>query len=601
MARRLEGENAVLTCTDGRERCGIYARFSSFGQSKASIDDQITTCRDTAAEMHWVILDPYIMWDEGKTGKSIAGRKGIQALIALAKAKPRLLDRIILDDSSRLGRNMGDVFKTLDIFEHYGVHLYFANDELDTKSEWFRDAFTAKARADEQSSKTHGKRVKRGRRGRFEAGYNPGGGCYGYKNVRIEDPTGRPGAIHGMKQVIDPEQREIVFRIFRSYAEGRSYFDIAKMLNEEGVPPPQSARTKLKPSWSKHAIQHILGNERYHGKVIWGRTFEVHNPETGQRERRDVPEAEWKTRYAPDLMIVGDDLWDQVQSLRELKSKTIGVQSSGGMSRTEASRRYLFSGLLKCGARNDTGTCNGNIVIRTTQPPRYGCANHTDRDTCDNRVTVKLEDLEREFLAALSANLRSEGLREELVQAIYEHLRSAKSQRLSAESNAGADKKELEMSLRTQGIHLANLVNAIKESGGSRTLYQELAVVEARISRIEEILAATTKPVVKDIRIEEVREFVNGQSDHFEILLLGSPEALKLEFQSRISKITLVPKHDERGPIYEVTGDVDLFSIQESGVKTNHVHLVGLHHTIPVSCQVVCYRNHQTWSMPEAA
>jgi Recombinase len=150
--------------------------------------------------------------------------------------------------------------------------------------------------------------VRSGHRYRISSGTarrarGKGLGCYGYRNEKVYDHMkkgehGEPG-IKGM-QVIDPEEAEVVLRIFNSYAAGLSYMDIVRMLNSEAVSPPQSTRTNIKPSWSKHAIQCILlSNDRYRGKLTYGRTVEVPHPETGKRERRERPASEWRPERIP--------------------------------------------------------------------------------------------------------------------------------------------------------------------------------------------------------------------------------------------------------------------------------------------------------------
>lgn len=67
-------------------------------------------------------------------------------------------------------------------------------------------------------------KVHRGQEGRVLKGLNPGGKLYGYTNVPILNPT-RPGeyrrpAVDGVKQEINPEQAEVVRRVFRMHAAG---------------------------------------------------------------------------------------------------------------------------------------------------------------------------------------------------------------------------------------------------------------------------------------------------------------------------------------------------------------------------------------------
>lgn len=594
-----EALEKVTASNDGRERSTFYARYSSDHQRRASIEDQIRNCRDASIEKGWFVVDDCIRWDEERTGAALAGRNGMRELIAMAKQKPRPFDIIVIDDTSRFGRNVGDVFKMLDILDHHGVRLYFASDDLMSGTDWFRDAFMAKARADEQFLKTHGKRVRRGRIGRFLAGFNPGGGCYGYRNQKVFDPTrkgehGEPALI-GMRQVIDPEQAKIVLRIFIRYADGISQLQIAIMLNDEGVPPPQSTRTKLKASWSKSAIEEILKNDRYRGKLIYGRTIERRDPETGKKERSDRPRSEWLEREDPDLRIISDELFARVQERRMIRAEKFGVKQSGGMNRTASSRKYLLSGLLKC------GFCGGSMRIRTSNPPRYACSNHTSRNTCTNTAMIGQAALEAGFLAALAEKVRSPELREELIQMVLEYVQNAKTRRTAAGKSAEEQRSELESNRRRLIVYQQNLVTAVRESGGSRALYEDLARIEARIARIDEMFQSMAEQPACEASPEEIRSFLEERLHTLENLFTEDPERLRNEFQKRITEIVVTPVQDADAVVFHASGDVELFAPKEGVVQPNPVDLIGLHYTIPVRIEIPgCkqQRRKNLWQMP---
>jgi site-specific DNA recombinase len=585
---------------DGRERCAFYARYSNPRQRRASIEDQYRNCQEAADENRWLVLPEYHRADEAKTGVTLLNRMGIQELVTLANQKPRPFDILLIDDTSRLGRNVGDVCKMVDKFDYAGVKLYFVTDELMSGNESFREAFIAKASADEQFSRKLGKRVRRGRIGRFEAGYNPGGICFGYSNEKVYDytkkgPYGEPG-LKGMKEVIDPEKSQIVLRMFRAADEDKSDRQICLMLKELGVTPPQPTHKRPQVSWSKGAVSTILTNQRYLGIRIYGKTKEIRHPDTGKKERKDLPQSEWRIRERnPELQIVPDNLFWRVQEKRKLKSGNIGVQRLGGMTRTEASRKYLFSGLLRC------GLCGGKLNIRTTKPARYGCFEYQERGLCSNKSTISQELIEREFTYALSEKLRDDSLRNDLIQMVFEQVQTAKNTRLEEELSAEQRRKDLETSRATQVRHKENLVKAVRESGGMKTLYEELELVARSIERIDEKLAELNRPPLPEVTLEGVREFVNGQMATLEQLLLGSAEALKMDFQQRIEKIVITPDADERGQFFRITGDVDLFVAPEDVVQTNQVDLIGLHYKIPVACTAAVRNKRQAWAVPMAA
>lgn len=579
------------TCvTDGRTRTFSYARFSSDGQNKASITDQLRNCRELAERKGWAFLEHLNQVDEELTGRTKFGRKGLEAVLAIAKMKPKVVDRLICDDTSRLGRNAAETLQTAKILLFHGIALYFVEDGLDSDDPSFWDNFCRKAVGDEAYSRSLGAKTKRGRRGRFLNGYNPGGGCYGYRNVPVFDHArkgyyGMP-FVDGVRQEIDPETSPIVVRIFTAYAEGMSLKEIAAMLNAEGIPTSQGPRSKRLPTWCRTAIRSMLSNTRYIGKLVWGTTVENIDPESGRRVRKEVPKEQWETREAPELRIISDELWNKVHAVRSQKVK-VGVQKTGGMSRTEASRRYLLGGLMQC------GTCGGRINVTTTNPTRYGCSSHRNRGkhACTNALSVKQIELERAFVLALADKLRANDLREDLIQNLYSYLHEQAHLQEEADKAALEQRDEMITNRAKFLRHQANLLKAIREEGGCRSLYEDLKEVEAKIARIDERLASGERPAVKPITLDEVREFVKGHAHRFEELLMGSAEQLKAEFQRRIRSVTLTPGIDEQGPFYEVSGDVDLFTVSPDAVQTNPVDLIGLQYTIPLRFTMRPYVN----------
>jgi site-specific DNA recombinase len=499
---------------DGRERCVFYARYSNPRQRRASIEDQNRNCQEAADEKRWQHLPEYDRADEAKSGVTLLNRNGIQELVGLAKQEPRPFDILVIDDTSRLGRNVGDVCKLVDKFDHAGVKLYFVTDELISGNESFREAFIAKASGDEAFSRKLGKRVRRGRIGRFDAGYNPGGICFGYRNVKEFDytkkgPYGEPG-LKGMKEVIDSEKAQIVVRMFQAADEGKSDREICLLLKELGVSPPQPTHKRPQPSWSKGAVSTILTNERYLGVRVYGKTKERRDPDIGKKERIDLPKSEWRiAKRNLDLQIVPDDLFYGVQEQRKLKSSNIGVKRLGGMTRTEASRKYLFSGLLRC------GLCGGRLVIRTSKPARYGCAEYQERALCTNKRTISQEKLEQQFIRSLSQKLRDESLREELIGMVLGQVQLAKNDRSDAELSAEQQRKDLATSRATYARYKENLVRAVRESGGSKSLYEDLETVVRSIERIDEKLAGLNRPPLPEVTLEEVRKFVDAAARLF--------------------------------------------------------------------------------------
>ena len=186
--------------------------------------------------------------DRAISAGSMAGRDGLQRLIDEAKLKPRPFDCIVIDDTSRLARDLGDSLNTVKLLAFYGVKVSFVSQRLDSGDKSSRTMLTRYGMMDEQFIQGLADKVHRGQEGQVLNGRQAGGRCYGYRNRPIEDPTrmakyGRPAVI-GVELEIEEPEGAVIRRIFEMYANGAGLAQIAKILNAESVlaPRPSSAR-----------------------------------------------------------------------------------------------------------------------------------------------------------------------------------------------------------------------------------------------------------------------------------------------------------------------------------------------------------------------
>jgi DNA invertase Pin-like site-specific DNA recombinase len=90
-----------------RLRCAAYARYSSDRQSPASIQDQLRKCREFAEQKNWIFLDEHIYTDEAISGAG-SDRPAFQRLIQVATVRSLPFDVLLVDDTSRIGRNIAE-------------------------------------------------------------------------------------------------------------------------------------------------------------------------------------------------------------------------------------------------------------------------------------------------------------------------------------------------------------------------------------------------------------------------------------------------------------------------------------------------------------
>ena len=94
--------------------CASYARFSTDRQDARSIDDQLRRCRAFASPRGWRVVKEY--QDAAVSGTHMQ-RGDLQRL--LAEAKSRKFTRLLVDDVSRLSRDLGDVWNL--VFKEFAL------------------------------------------------------------------------------------------------------------------------------------------------------------------------------------------------------------------------------------------------------------------------------------------------------------------------------------------------------------------------------------------------------------------------------------------------------------------------------------------------
>ena len=145
--------------------------------------------------------------------------------------------------------------------------------------------------------------IKAGLRKRFQSGESKLAKrkCYGYK----ADANG--------ELVINPEEAEIVNRIFTQYQRGMSLGAIAAELFKQQIPSPTG-----KAQWSREAIHKLLSNEKYTGRVLLQKTIR-----TGRVQVKNEGE-EWQYLYENAYAaIISDELFWSVQKVKASRAKIV--------------------------------------------------------------------------------------------------------------------------------------------------------------------------------------------------------------------------------------------------------------------------------------
>jgi DNA invertase Pin-like site-specific DNA recombinase len=312
-----------------------------------------------ADDKRFVVLAVYMVLLAILSGASL-DRPGIQALLAAAARRPLPFDVLLVDDSSRVSRDLPDAVRFMQQLNFFGVRSLYLSQSIDSASEQAETLVAFRGIIDSSFLKDLAAKVKRGLAGQLERGYATGGTTFGYRTVPIPDPTGkathgRP-AVLGYRVEIDPEAAATVVQIFQWYAEGCGASGIVGRLNRAGVRGPFGR------VWRDGAVRRLLANEKYRGLLIWGKKSFVRRPGTKRYVERPHPRSEWRTQERPELRIVSEALWTQVQQRRAAIAALIppDQQQRRTLMRGRPAAffsRQLFSGFLFC------GTCRHRLLL----------------------------------------------------------------------------------------------------------------------------------------------------------------------------------------------------------------------------------------------
>lgn len=471
----------------------IYARFSSDRQDPRSISDQIRRCGAAAPTFGFEIVTEFK--DEAKSGASV-GRDGLQALLAEAEQGKRCRFRAVLvDDLSRLSRDLCDTLLLRRQLAARGIEIFdcasgvSASDRTGKITTYIRGVIN-EVYLDDLRDKT-----RRGLEGRVLAQFWTGGRVYGYATIPEPEPED-PRHVRAVP-VVDEEQAKVVRQVFAWRDEGAGLKEIASRLNAAGTPAPYDGSRYRKSAgrgWGHTTVKAMLQNDRYLGLLKWNQR-EWYRSATGKRRWRWRPESEWKIIEAPQLRIIGDEVWGRVQA-------TFRPGTKGGERPTR--HFLLLGGHLRC-AQCGSGL---SVVGRHREGEKswatYGCSCNRSKgsEICPNDRTVAELRTNEAVLEALSKYVSSPRFRAD-IEAEVEAAQRAK----PADGIA-----ELERTARSAQARVDKITDAIACVGVSEALRTKLAVEEEKLRRacqaLSEATSAPPPPPRPALSVEGVRKAV---------------------------------------------------------------------------------------------
>ena len=299
------------------KRVAAYARVSSGKDAMLhSLSAQVSYYSELIqSRSGWQYVGVYA--DEALTGTK-DNREKFQRLLADCRAG--LVDMVITKSISRFARNTVTLLETVRELKALGVDVFFEEQNIHSLSADGELMLTILASYAQEESLSVSENLKWRVRQNFENGMPWNGTILGYRYD------------HGT-YIIEPEEAQIVRRIFDSYLQGDGLMTIAKELNADGL------TSRYGNEFGQVGIMRILRNYTYTGNLLLQQTFSENH--LTKRKRRNNGEFPMYHIQDAHEAIVSLEQFNAVQEEIKRRAETYYYP-------TKNRGNYPFSGLLVC-------------------------------------------------------------------------------------------------------------------------------------------------------------------------------------------------------------------------------------------------------------
>ena len=469
-----------------------YGRVSTDEEKQLySLENQLMFFNEFAQSHNYKLIKVYA--DEGISGKQLKKRDEFMRM--LNDAEYDIFDVVVVKDVSRFARNTVDLLMSIRSLRAQGINVLFVNNNQQTLGESEFVITLLGAMAQEESANLS-KRVQFGKDVTAKRGRVP-------KKILGYD------YIDNYTLKVNEEEAALVRRIYSMYLSG-SYgmAGIAAVLRGE------KTVTKLGCDYTESYIRRVLTNSIYYGDMINHKT-QVADFINGIR--KNVPDEEQYHHDRPELAIISQEDFDEVQRIREERCQMQIAQ--GGDPRRRYTSRYLFSGLVRCG---ECGCAmNRQNVTRkgTNRVDGYWrCKNGTrlrNSARCNNRFYVPDNLLKKELSEALERCIQD---KETFAREIQEQMQLQKVQERPAEESMAEKQRAIEKLLKQKQKYIdmyTNDILSMDELKGQtdkigqqlEALHQELAILSRdakRVKRVQRDITECIAEIESFLRMEDV-------------------------------------------------------------------------------------------------
>jgi len=522
-------------------KAAIYARYSSENQSEKSIDDQVRVCKRYCSEHELTVSDEQIYVDEAISG-SLINRPGLQALEKAAENKE--FEAVVVDDLSRLSRSNHQMLTLVLKFNYYQVKLISVSDGIVTDDENSKLGIQMRGLINELYLDDLRKKTMRGLEGQKLRGFSAGENVYGYYTKPVgELKLNKRGQAkyEGKVHKINPEEAEIVKRIFNEFINGNSIHKIATKLNEDKVP----TKKHMNGGWNVSTVARILKNEKYVGTWDWRKFKNVRDPMTGKKKVVPRPVKDLLPIFREDLIIINKEDWEKAQKRwQELKGtwpvskkrKTFYQQKSY----IHTSPNHLFSGLMKCNA------CGGAIVLISGKGSGYyGCYN-ARRKTCNNMLLIPRKRIEETIINELKEKI----LTVENLEYVYKNVEKMAAEGFNEVPELVKKKKAQYEKIQQE---IQNYLNFIRTGNISKAVSEALTEAEKRNEELKQEVDSLEFQKENSFKAPP-KEWINHRLENLRETLNKNTVSSALALKELLAPIRLEPVLTKENDFYQLFG-----------------------------------------------
>ena len=519
-------------------KAAIYARYSSENQSEKSIDDQVRVCRKFIENNDMTVEDRHIFIYEAISG-SIINRPGLQALENAAESGEFVA--VAVDDLSRLSRSNHQMLTLVLRFNYYQVKIISVSDGIITDDDNSKLDIHVRGLINELYLDDLKKKTIRG--------YSAGENVYGY----YTKPSGKlkvnkkgQHKYDGMVHVINPDEAEVVKKIFSKFINGKSISNIVKDLNKEKIPTKRGYAG----GWNTSTVSRILKNEKYTGLWIWKKHKNVRDPMTGKRKKVKRPESEQLKIFKEELIIIDKETWENSQKRWREISHAFPVRKGSNSKKTKqksyvhSNPPHLLSGLMKC------SKCGGAIVLVSGKGSGYyGCFN-AKRKTCNNTLIAPRKRIEE----AIISDLKNKILTVENIQYVYKNVEKLISKGLNDIPEKIKKKKQQYDKILSE---IQNYLNYIKIGNFSNAVSEALKDTEEKGETLKKEINLLSYQKQNKF-ISPPREWLKHRLDKLRDTLNKNTTTSSKALKELLGTISMEPVTDNRSDFFYIVSEGDI-------------------------------------------